>query len=232
MIVNCPGCGKMVPSADMNLDNMMAKCPSCNELIDLRTSLSSNTQIATDKSKSNSLASPKEDLPVPVGWDVKQRLGEHVMTWRWFSIESIFMLLFCIFWDSFLIFWYAQAITSGHLVMLLFPIGHVAVGVGFTYATLANLFNRTTITIRGRDLAIQHGPIPWRGNRTVRLSEIKEAFYEQRNVLLAPRRRNVPRYQVNIASSNSDRSFKLLTVDTSTEANYLTTAIKDAAGLK
>jgi hypothetical protein len=36
-------------------------------------------------------------------------------SWRWFTPSVIFLVFFCIAWDSFLIFWYSMAFNSKHV---------------------------------------------------------------------------------------------------------------------
>ena len=60
--------------------------------------------------------------------------------------------------------------------MLLFSILHVAVGAAVTYSTLAGLVNRTRIDIDPMSFSIRHGPLPWRGNRTISTLEIDQLY--------------------------------------------------------
>jgi hypothetical protein len=96
---------------------------------------------------------------------------------RWFGPHYIFLLFFCIAWDAFLIFWYSMAFGGdAPWIMVVFPILHVAVGVGLTYFVLAGLLNTTTITADPQELVVRHRPIPWRGNVKYAASQIQQ-FY-------------------------------------------------------
>ena len=48
--------------------------------------------------------------------------------------------------------------------VFVFPLVHVAVGVGLTYSVLATLFNRTEVELTADSLRVRHGPIPWKGS--------------------------------------------------------------------
>ena len=112
-----------------------------------------------------------------------------VVRWRWFEpAKHVFLLFFCVVWDSFLTFWYGAAITglarggaSGPvLLMLLFPLLHVAVGVGLTYTVIAGFLNSTRVGVRGGALFVQHGPLPWKGNRALDAREVSQLFTKEK----------------------------------------------------
>jgi hypothetical protein len=95
------------------------------------------------------------------------------------------MIGFCVVWDGFLIVWYTIGI--GGLIhggecagfmwgMLLFPLLHVAVGVGLTYAALCTFLNNTVIRVSDGELSVRHGPLLCTGNCNVLTAEIKQLF--------------------------------------------------------
>lgn len=125
--------------------------------------------------------------PAPIGYRdaPSSEPPKLVIRFRWFRWIAVFLVFFCIAWDGFLVTWYTVGLTSGApLIALVFPILHVAVGVGMTYYTLALLVNRTRIAIEGGRLRVRHGPLPWRGV-DVDASEVSAL-----EVLGEPRKRN------------------------------------------
>jgi hypothetical protein len=99
---------------------------------------------------------------------------------RWFSARYIFMGLFALIWDGFLVFWYSMAIGSGApLVFILFPALHLAVGVYITYSTLAGFFNRTNVELTRDELAVWFEPLPWPGEKTVKTADIKQLYCKE-----------------------------------------------------
>ena len=104
-----------------------------------------------------------------------------LLSYRWFSAHYLFLLLFCIVWDAFLVGWYSTAFTSSKSPGLAFwfPLGHVAVGIALTYATIAGLLNTTTVRASRDLLTIHHGPIPWLGSRSIQSSLIRQVYVEQ-----------------------------------------------------
>ena len=70
--------------------------------------------------------------PLPPKFKVEDDGVSTRLTWRWFNFTHIFLIFFCIAWDSFLVTWYGIAFTQkdAPLIMIIFPIAHVAVGGG------------------------------------------------------------------------------------------------------
>ncbi len=105
-----------------------------------------------------------------------------VLSWRWFEPALFFLLFFAIAWDAFLVGWYAVGLTMTAIagpmaiIMLVFPIAHVAVGVGMTYTVLAGFLNRTRIEVTTNELTVRHGPIPWKGNRRYAAGQVKQLY--------------------------------------------------------
>jgi len=113
---------------------------------------------------------------IPEGLDLITTPQQVIIRRRWFSWMVFPMLLFAIVWDGFLVFWYSTALLGKNTpwIMILFPIGHVAVGVGVTYYVLCSFFNRTDVILTPDQIAVATRPLPWPGNRRVPLREIHE----------------------------------------------------------
>ena len=96
---------------------------------------------------------------------------------RWLSWTLLFLVPFCFVWNSFLVGWYSIAAGSGaSFFMLIFPLGHVAVGLGLAYLVVAMLFNETTISVDRGAVSVAHGPVPWRGNLRLDRSAIRQLY--------------------------------------------------------
>jgi hypothetical protein len=162
----------------MNLQNMVAKCRRCDSLVDLRTFLSS-----TD-GPSHRLASDSGPAVTPPGYIVDDSGQGLRIIRRWFHPVLYLLLFFCIAWDSFLVFWYSMAFrNNAPWIVIVFPIAHLAVGVGLTYYTIAGFFNRTTITIEGDEISVRHGPVPWMGNVRVPIDDLAQIRWERNKQL-------------------------------------------------
>lgn len=124
-------------------------------------------------------------VPQPAGLTIIDDGLSYELSWRWFRPAILFLVFFCIAWDSFLVFWYAMALGMGppapfNLIMIIFPIAHVAVGVGLTWYTLCGLFNRTVVAVRNHELTVRHGPLPWAGNLSIDASEIRQIYVREK----------------------------------------------------
>jgi hypothetical protein len=174
----CKRCGKQILAEDMNLEMALAKCRGCSSVFSILDSLKEGDEPAVGRKR--------ERLPVPMpkGYKVEDFGRELTITYRWFSPAAFALLIFCVFWDGFLIVWYFigfRELFAGNagwmaLVMLLFPILHVAVGVGLTYSVICMFLNRTEIRVVGGNLSVWHGPIPFPGRCTIPTTEIKQLY--------------------------------------------------------
>jgi hypothetical protein len=132
---------------------------------------------------SDSRSAPPMEAPLPERVTVTRDAGILTITYRWFRALHLYFLLFCIFWDGFLVFWYTNVVrhTDGgpSKIGLWFPFFHVAVGIGLTYYTLAGLANRTRVVVQSGEIVIQHGPLPWFGNLRIRADGIHQLYREE-----------------------------------------------------
>jgi hypothetical protein len=166
MEVRCPSCDEQIKAEDMNLENLVARCRSCNALINLRRYL-----------RAEVVSARKSVLSPPPHLAVEETVDGLLIRLRWYRHWAWFLAAGCISWDSFLIFSYTLvAAGDAPWGFWVFPAAFVAVGVAGTYFTLAMLINRTLITVREDRLAVSHGPLPWPGNKEVRAAEISQIY--------------------------------------------------------
>lgn len=100
---------------------------------------------------------------------------------RWFTPMAYFLLFFCIAWDSFLIFWYTSVIGAGApWIFAVFPMVHLAVGIGLTYYTFCLFFNKTYVDVMDGYLDVRHAPIPWwKGNVHLSTNDIEQIYVKE-----------------------------------------------------
>jgi hypothetical protein len=146
--------------------------------------------------------------PIPEHISMEQTSTGLLFSYRWFSPAYIFVGLFAIGWDVFLVFWYTLATSQdAPLVMLLFPIVHVLVGVGITYFALAGFLNKTFILVGEGKLTIQHAPLPWPGNRVLQASDLTQLYSEER--VIRTRNGAQMKYKLN-AITREDKKISLM----------------------
>lgn len=159
--MKCPACGAEILSEHVDVRLGIARCGDCTRVMRL----------------SGSAPVPRVEPSIPSRFKVDDSGERLEIGWRWFKSTHVFMLFFCVAWDSFLFFWYSTALTqNGPWLMIVFPIAHVAVGIGITYSTLSGFLNSTRIAVEQRVLSIRHGPLPWRGNRRLEASTIDQLY--------------------------------------------------------
>jgi hypothetical protein len=167
MQLSCPSCRSPIPAADVHLPSGRAKCRACDAVFRL-----------AGGDAAAAAAPPRTPLPRPAALvELPGAAGvryEH----RWWSARYLFLVLFCVLWDGFLIVWYAIALGTGERAMILFPLIHVAAGIGITYYTICGFVNRSTVTLHADRLDVEHGPLPWPGNRSLPTGRIRQLYTE------------------------------------------------------
>ena len=199
--VRCPSCGTHIRGEDMNLAQMAARCPTCDALLDLRDHAPSAAAGTQDRPAPIA-------MPLPSGIQVHSNARELRLVLRWFSPMYIFLAFFSVTWIGFLVFWYSMA-SGAPLVFLLFPLIHVAVGVGLAYTTVAGFLNSTTITVERGHLTVRHGPVPWKGNHDLPADAL-EQLYCQEHVTHSRNGGSTIRYSVQAVGKESRRKITLV----------------------
>ncbi len=192
--LECPQCGRSIPSEDINVQAAIAKCSACGAVFGF-----------ADKVPGARAESRKPVVDLPRRFSVAQDGADLVITRRWFSPSFVFLLFFCVFWDGFLAFWYFMAFTDGSpLPMKLFPVVHVAVGVGLSYFTVAGFVNRTLVRVGPGEIQVRHVPLPWPGNKVLSAESVEQLFSEEK---ISRGRNGVNRsYQVSAVLRNGAKT--------------------------
>jgi hypothetical protein len=231
MQIQCSKCGDVVPATDVNLDRMLAKCSRCNDVFDIRAHVPGSSAMERRRPQ---LARPNalrivEDERAPLPGTETYRIEATprprlLLERRWFQPRLLIMALFCIAWGSFMSFRLSTAIRHGGPWW--FMILHVAFGIGVTYSTLCGLVNRTRIAIAGGRLVIQHGPLPWRGNRDLDTQDLNQLFCEEKIG-----NRGARSYALS-ARTRSGQTIALLTsLPDAQQALYLEQLLEDRLGI-
>lgn len=159
------------------------------------------------------------------------------ITYKWFNFIHLFLAFFCVLWDGFLVVWYGIAFSGfgesggASLIMIAFPMIHVAVGVGLTYYTICGFFNRTYLTVNNQRLSIKFKPLPWKGQLEFSSREIKQLFVKEK----ISRGKNGTSYTYDLYMLTSDgREKKLLSGDllNANQAKFLEKKIEDFLGIE
>lgn len=184
--MSCRSCGAALSGEDLDRRLAIITCRNCGSIFDL----------ARRKDRESPAAElapgpPPERAPaaMPVRFEVSEQSGQGgrrlTVTWRWFKPALLFLIPFAIAWDSFLVFWYAMALgfagepgmsEGPGLIMVIFPIGHVAAGVVVTYLAITNVVNKTQLKVTPASLSVRHFPIPGWPSPTVPVAQVEQLF--------------------------------------------------------
>ncbi|HOA74013.1 MAG TPA: hypothetical protein PL151_07815 [Phycisphaerae bacterium] len=224
LVLNCPNCGADIDTEEVNIPAALARCTACRTVFSL-----ADPSQATRGTRLP--ASPRAEVPLPPAIRVDQWGHELVMSRRWFTPAVLFLVFFCIAWDSFLVFWYSIALSGEDTpwIMIVFPVAHVAVGIGLTYLCLASLFNKTRIRVAGGELSVRHGPIPWRGRVRLATADIEQIFCTEK--VVSGENRQSSTYRVN-AMLTDGRKIELLSgLPEADQALYIEQMLEDHLGI-
>jgi hypothetical protein len=190
------------------------------------------------------MRAPAARLPAPMPEKITRELlpSGLRLTWRWYSIAAWGLAFFCVFWDGFLVFWYAGA-TAGidvsqgfeglrgpQLMMLLFPLLHVGVGLGITYFTACKFLNRTVVDVSPREIRVTIGPLPWPGNRSVAPLQVAQVYREE--IVRNTKNGQTVTYSVSAALKDGKKLKLLSGLDTADQALFLEQEIERHLGIR
>ncbi|MCK6447327.1 MAG: hypothetical protein L6Q99_13130 [Planctomycetes bacterium] len=168
--LTCPACRSAISADGLDLARGIATCSHCGALA-LLPAGARGTPAFQER--------PKVSLPPKVS--VREFADGVELTLRWFSPVVWFLVFFVIAWDGFLVFWYSIALREeAPWIMAVFPIAHLAIGVGLTYFVVATFLNRTTVTATRDRLRVRHGPLPWLGNVELARDDVEQLYCKER----------------------------------------------------
>jgi len=168
---------------------------------------------------------------IPEGFEVRTEPdGSTVVRRRWRSWVLIPLAFFALIWNGFLVGWYSAAFSfhGAPLMMLLFPLLHVAVGVGLTYYVLASLVNVTAVTVSYSGVRVRSGPAPWFGNRTVPADAIHQVLVRERT----GSRNSAPTYRLMYAGADRKERRLVDSLPQSEQAEYLAHLVRRSLRLR
>lgn len=209
MRIVCPGCGRDIPSVNVNIQSMIAKCEACGEVFNFAEQVPGAPAVQ-----------PKPTVDMPKGFTTSHQLNELVITHRWFSAQYIALLVFCIFWDGVLVFWYTIAFSQkAPLLMFIFPVIHLAMGVFLTYTVLAGFLNRTESRINPTTVSVRHYLLPWPGNKVIPSVEIDQLFGEEK--VHRKRRGTSITYEITVVRRGGERVSLITGLDSPNHARFI-----------
>jgi hypothetical protein len=172
--LRCKNCGAPIAEDHIVSHLAMAKCSYCGTVFSIQG-------LPVHKGRKAPEHFRRPEVAMPKGFKVKNVGNTWQISWRWFRWMHVGLAAWCVFWDGFLIVWYALSLGPRMWPMALCPTLHTIIGIATTYYTLAGFLNRTIVKIGNGRLEIWHYPLPWWGEKRLRTSDV-EQFYCKKNV--------------------------------------------------
>lgn len=233
MQIRCRTCDAVIPVENANLDRMLAKCALCNTIFAF-TLVGEEGAVPAPPEP---VVLPKAEVCLPPGMRAERTLEELRLEQPWYKPSHLVLIPFCLFWNAFLVMWYSAAlfmpgpVGSMKLVMLLFPVLHVAVGLGLLYTCLTGLFNRTVVIVRNGLLCVRFAPIPYPGRSSVPVADLDQLFCSERTVVRKGQGQ-VPVYDL-VAQLRNGQTLKLLgDLESATCARFIEQEVEDYLGIE
>lgn len=219
MRVYCESCKREIPARDIDIRSRIAKCDVCNSIFDCSSQLPTPGASIT-----------RESLSVPKGVEIHYIENGLQLIRRWFSPIIMFMTLFCLFWDGFMVFWFYTAISQGQWMMAVFGIIHGLVGLGLTYYVIGGYINKTYITVSYGALNICHKPLPFPGNKVIPTRDLKQLYSKQR--ISHTRNGTSVYYEVYVLTHTGKKEKLLSGLRVSEEALFIEQEIEKYLGIR
>ncbi|MEM1084840.1 MAG: hypothetical protein AAGI48_12080 [Verrucomicrobiota bacterium] len=214
--LKCRNCGSQLSPENISAELSAARCTHCNALFALPASVVSKP-----------IARPQ--APLPSGFEIHTAGNGVQITRRWRSARVWFLLFFAIFWNGFLVVWHGIAISQGQWLMSAFGLIHTAVGVGLIYTVAAMFLNSTVIRCENNRILVHHGPLPWKGNKTMATEEIEQLYCTEK--ITRSKNGTSTRYRIEAVLKGNRRETLLKGVDNPDQALFIEQQLEKALGI-
>ncbi len=231
--IACPQCGASIPSEHASLVTLVARCSACDHVFRFDAQLSTAAAamaIAGPMPPRPARFTVSGGTPIVLSESGYREPAAHgaspiEIRWRWFTPQAIFLACFALAWDAFLVFWYGIGIaTGGPWIMFVFPLAHVAVGVGITYSAFSKILNTTRVTLDANELRSATRPIrlPWKRDLSLARGSVGQIVVMERK-----KNRGAVSYDV-VAYDHAGTTHVVGNFEAEVEARYLARLLGDA----
>jgi len=169
--LRCKSCGALLKPENIVERLAMARCDHCGAVFGIE---------GLPRAPAAQPSRDRGEVPMPRRIQVANFGHTLEITRRWFSPVFLFLVVFCIFWNGFMVVWHGMALAMGAWFMSVFGLLHTAVGIGLAYFTVAGFVNRTVIRAGQGMVEVRHGPLPWPGNKTLTSHQIKQLYSKEK----------------------------------------------------
>jgi hypothetical protein len=211
--LRCSGCGAPLPFENLDRRLAVARCGHCNGI--------------TDISEASLMRAGRAEVPLPEGVSL-EREGDHLRIVRaWFAWNKLAGLVAV----PIAIVFVVQMMGEGPRPASfdLFLGAFVAMGAASAYAAVANIINRTEVTVDRRQLKVRHWPLPWLPMPTIPVTSIEQLYCHRREVT---RKKSVRIFYEVVAVLRNGRSVRLVrNLDSMEQAHFLEQEIERKLGV-
>ena len=165
-LLNCPNCGASVPAENINIQDTLAVCSTCDRVFDFGSKF-------TPKKRKPRKIKPPETV------ELIEQDERYEIQYRWYTPLAWGIVPVAIFWNLFMLFWHGSTVFGGWLIGTLFAIPHTLIGLWLIYKVLTAFINRTRIVMTPYDLAVMYGPIPSPGSRLIDRRSIEGLYIKE-----------------------------------------------------
>ena len=230
----CPTCNTHIPPNNINQQNHLAKCNTCNIIFGLNTPLNApNNHTPPPPTTTNKINQPpsihienqNQPLKITYKWRKTNKFRSKIIFAIIFNLISFFILVIAI-----LILWQAKGDLSIALILLIL----IFVNLIMAYNTLIHLVNTTKITANTNTLTIQHGPLPqlegnmFGSNKTLSLKDISQIYCVKKRTNTYPSNKKAirPSYKLQAITTTNKKINLLISISNINEALYIEQELK------
>ncbi len=225
--LSCPGCEKEIFYKDINIEKAIAKCSNCHTVFSFE-----EEELSGPPKRPGDIRLKEEIFIIPKGIEMYTILSELNIEMTWRHTGSKFILTFGLFWNAILLPFIFIAIFAGEPMIFLFISAHLAVGIGFGYACLSILFNKTYISADEYGLRITHSPFTWfHKQHDIPADQIKQLFVKKYTNGSTNGQPNYA-YSLNIILKNGEEIKLMKGINKPIPARYLEQEIEKFMNIK
>ena len=196
--LSCKTCGSALEVEGFDRRLAVVHCSHCGVMYDLtkprNTADANAVEVAVDADVAGADMKPTTDeqlvaenangvsmhevssravASMPEGFNVSRKDQHLVVSWSWFSAQSLFLLGFAVIWNVMIL-----VVLSGagfQLSLVIFML----IGLGLLYRGVAGLVNETIISADEKWLKVRYWPLPWFPAPTIDSSSIEQLFVSE-----------------------------------------------------
>ncbi|OLQ71678.1 hypothetical protein BIT28_12250 [Photobacterium proteolyticum] len=175
------------------------------------------------------------NVGIPEGMTINSGYDGLTIERRWYTSKTLFYAGFAVIWNAFLFNWYREfpgfdALTEDNIMTYLFPVGHVAVGVGLIYYVVAGFLNKTTVTVSHSNVESKISPIPFGLKKVIPAPSIEQVYCKE--VTKSSKNGESVTFEVRVIQKDRKNTCLVSGLETSEQALFLEHEIESYLGIK